>query len=148
MILCNLSDCDKYRNISPLLACALDYLKNYNADTFTPGSVEIGNGVTVKSEEVGLLPREHARLEAHRQYIDIHVPIKAVETIGWANCADLRLVQEAYNADKDIIFYGDMAQCLLHVRPGQIAIFFPEDAHAPNIGLGKHRKLCIKIPVQ
>ena len=33
------------------------------------------------------------------------------------------------------------------IRPGQFVIFFPEDAHAPNIGIGRHKKLCIKIAV-
>jgi beta-galactosidase beta subunit len=53
-----------------------------------------------------------------------------------------------YDGERDICFYGDSATIMLHVRVGQMAVFFPEDAHAPNIGIGTHRKLCIKIPVE
>lgn len=67
--------------------------------------------------------------------------------MGWASLADLKLPRGEFNSEKDIIFYGDAATTLLTVHPGQMAIFFPEDAHAPNIGLGTHRKIIIKVPV-
>ena len=55
-----------------------------------------------------------------------------------ANMSDIALRVE---------FFGDEPQCHITVRPGQFIIFFPEDAHAPNIGIGNHRKLCVKIAI-
>ncbi len=154
MILCDISDAARYRAISPLFAEAVDWLLNNAGQEFVKGIWYINPeaateaGVRVSCEEPALLPRDKARLEAHRRYIDIHVPLKGTETIGWAPVASLKHVHEPYDEARDIVFFGDTAQSLLHVKRGQIAVFFPEDAHAPNIGLGNHRKLCIKIPVE
>lgn len=148
MILCTLSDSSRYDALSPAIATALEWLRTHADDYPEPGTkVEIAPGILVKSQSVGLIPRDKAALEVHRRYIDIQVPLKTTETIGWADTADLKIVRNEYDETRDVAFYGDQAQCLVHVRPGQLVILFPEDAHAPNIGLGNHRKLVIKVPV-
>ena len=148
MILCTIASSEVYKSISPLLGAAIGWLQNHYADEFVRGSAEIpGTGIVVKSEEPAMLPREKVELEAHRRYIDIHVPLKSEETIGWAPVSALKHPRGEYDPEKDVLFYGDAANRLLHVKVGQMAVFFPDDAHAPNIGLGNHRKLCIKIPV-
>lgn len=152
MILCNVADAARYSALSPSMALAIGWLLEHYGEEFVKGSIEIGDAghgiVTVKCEEPSLMPRERVSLEAHRRYIDIHVPLKGTETIGWAATGSLKHPRETYDTDKDIVFFGDGANSLLHVKVGQMAVFFPEDAHAPNIGLGTHRKLCIKIPVE
>jgi len=148
MILCNLSDSKKYGAISERLDAALAWLRDCEGNYPEPGtSLEIAPGITVKSQAVALIPADKARLEAHRRYIDIQMPLKTVESIGWADVRDLKIPRDGYNEAKDVAFYGDAAQTIVHVRPGQLAILFPEDAHAPNIGLGNHRKLVVKVPV-
>ncbi|MDE6287818.1 MAG: YhcH/YjgK/YiaL family protein [Muribaculaceae bacterium] len=147
MILCDISEAGRYRALSPLIAKAIDWIKVFDPSEFETCETSIGDGIVVKAEAPGLLPRERVRLEVHERYIDIHVPLKGTETMGWARRNDLILPQQPYQEETDIGFYGDQAQCLIHVRPGQMAIFFPEDAHAPCIGIGTHRKLCVKIPV-
>lgn len=147
MILCRISDADRYKAINPLLTRAIDWLQNFNAESFTKGEISLPDGIVVKCEEPALMPREKAALEAHRNFIDIHVPLKGTEIIGWASVEGLKHIRTPYDPDRDIAFFGDAAHSLLHVKVGQMAVFFPEDAHAPNIGLGNHRKLCIKIPV-
>lgn len=151
MILCNISDAGRYRSLGRTLAAAIDWLTEHAADNFATGISVIERAgepdITVKCEEPALVPREDAALEAHRRFIDIHVPLKGTETIGWAPVSSLRHVRTPYDEEKDVAFFGDSAHSMLHVRVGQMAVFFPEDAHAPNIGLGRHRKLCIKVPV-
>lgn len=147
MILSNIDEAGRYMGLSTELDMALRWLITYNPAHWEEGEIELGHGIIVKCEAPGLMPRERVRLESHRRYIDIHVPIKGNETIGWARTRDMRLIQQPYDHERDITFYGDMAQCLIHLTPGQMAVFFPEDAHAPNIGIGNHHKLCIKIPV-
>ncbi len=148
MILCNLSDSKKYGAISERLDIALAWLRD-NADNYPEAgtSVEIAPGVTVKSQAVALVPADKTALEAHRRFIDIQMPLKTGEAIGWADVRDLKIPRDEYNESKDVAFYGDAAQTIVHVRPGQLAILFPEDAHAPNIGLGNHRKLVVKVAV-
>jgi YhcH/YjgK/YiaL family protein len=126
---------------------ALAWLQTHINDDFNVGRIDVSPSIYVNVETPALRPREKALLEAHRKYIDIHVPLKGTEIIGWAPIEDLKYVSAPYDADRDVIFYNDSAHSLLHVQHGQIAIFFPEDAHAPNIGIGNHRKLCIKISV-
>ena len=54
-----------------------------------------------------LRTREDAPLEAHRRYIDIHIPLNNTETIGWAPTDALtRIVTPGYNAERDIAFYA------------------------------------------
>lgn len=48
-----------------------------------------------------LRTREDAPLEAHRRYIDIHIPLDNTETIGWAPTDALtRIVTPGYNTDE------------------------------------------------
>lgn len=152
MILCDLNDAGRFAIMSPQMKIAIEWIMNHRCEPFTPGIQVIGisdegNDIFVKSEAPALLPREKVSLEAHRRYIDIQIPLKGSEKMGWAAVAGLKLPRGQYDADKDIIFYGDAATALINVQPGQMAIFFPEDAHAPNIGLGNHRKCIIKVPV-
>lgn len=148
MIVCDIDDAVRYRTLSSGIAGAIDWLIAHSGDEFVSGAVELSGGIVVKCEDKALVPREKCSLEAHRRFIDIHVPLKGGETIGWASRGLLKYPHGEYDEVADIEFFGDSAQSLLHVKVGQLAIFFPEDAHAPNIGIGAHRKLCIKIPVE
>lgn len=147
MILCNIKDAWRYSALSPLMAKAIEWLENYNQSEFVDGQIDLGGGMLVKCQSPALLPREKSRLEVHRRFIDIQVPVKGVEIMGWAPVDSLKHPLVAYDDAKDVAFYGDTSASLLHVHPGQMAIFFPEDAHAPNIGIGNHRKIVVKIPV-
>lgn len=59
--------------------------------------------------------------------------------------ADLGEPDIQYDEDKDFAFYQQLADQYIHIKPGQFAICFPEDGHAPLIGIGKQRKLIAKI---
>ena len=149
MIVCEISHAGRFKSLSPAIAQAITWLEQHYGDPFVKGKINISNdgSIYVNCEEPPLRAREVSELEAHRRYIDIHVPLKNSEAIGWAPVGALKHPHGAYDEERDICFFGDSASSMLHVRKGQIAIFFPEDAHAPNIGVGTHRKLCIKIPV-
>lgn len=146
MVICEISQAGRYYNIDPRLEKALRWISEHYKDTFTPGSYDLGDGITANAQTPAMQSAENARLEAHRRYLDIHVPMRE-ETMGWAPVESLRNVIEPYTPEADFELFGDSAHCLFPVRPGQIAIFWPEDAHAPNIGTGSHRKYCVKVPV-
>ena len=55
--------------------------------------------------------------------------------------------QGEYDAEKDIEFFEDVPDSYVTVLPGEFAVFFPEDAHAPLIGTGEVHKVVIKVPV-
>lgn len=147
MILSTIKDGGTYSAISPLVKEAIEWLQNWNEADFKVGKLELPGGIIVKFQEPALVPAEKARFEAHKRFIDIQVPLKGLEIMGWAPVDELKNVLEPYNDAKDVAFFGDSPVSLVNVYPGQMALFFPEDGHAPNIGIGNHRKLCIKIPV-
>jgi len=76
--------------------------------------------------------REAAVLESHREMIDIQIPIDAEETYGYSPVVDLPDFE--YSAEKDMTKYGETkSQTYVTCKPGQMAIFFPQDGHAPCI---------------
>ena len=76
--------------------------------------------------------KDTAFLETHINMIDIQIPITCAETFGYTPLEDLPDFE--YHAEKDITKYGDTkAQTYVTVNPGQMAIFFPQDGHAPCI---------------
>lgn len=149
MIVCDISHAGRYKSLSNGLCKAIEWLEANRNTKFEKGVYNISDDgrITAKCEEPHLRSQEVSDLEAHRRFIDIHVPLKNGETIGWAPIEGLKHPHGEYDPEHDIMFYGDSATGLIQVRVGDMAVFFPEDAHAPNIGLGTHRKLCIKIPV-
>lgn len=146
MILGDIKNCMNTPVANDRVATALQWLSRHYTEKFQKGVIEIEQDkIYVNCEEVAMVPQQ--MLEIHRKYIDIHVPQSNTETIGWASLNDLQNCITPYDEEKDIALYGDASQCLIPIRPGQFAIFFPEDAHAPNIGIGNHRKLCVKIAI-
>ena len=148
MIIDKLNRWERVAGMHPAFKMVFDFIGRTDFSHMPAGRIALdGEKVFINLDEPEGTTREEQVLEVHRRYIDIHVPLKDVETIGWAPLTALKYPHGEYDEEKDVCFYGDSATSLLHVRVGQIAIFFPEDAHAPNIGTGNHRKLCIKIPL-
>lgn len=88
---------------------------------------------------------EDALLEAHDRYIDVQVCLEGEERMGWRNRAECRDVAIPYAADRDIVFYRDAPSMYVTLKPGQLAVFFPNDAHAPLISNGEIRKVVFKV---
>ena len=57
-------------------------------------------------------------------------------------------VSEPNNEEKDIAFFVDRPTAYTKIYPGQFAIYFPEDGHAPGIGEGNIRKVIVKVQVE
>ena len=91
---------------------------------------------------------EAAKLEAHRHYIDIQIPLDGSEGYGWRPTQELTQSVAGYQAERDVEFFHDRPSAHIHVRPGEFLILFPEDAHAPLIGNeAEIKKLVFKIAV-
>lgn len=91
--------------------------------------------------------RSAARLEAHRQYIDVQLALAGIDEIGWKSTHACRQLAAAYDPARDIEFYADAPDTWLRLGPGQFAVFFPDDAHAPLAGTGPVRKAVLKVAV-
>lgn len=84
-------------------------------------------------------------LEVHRIYTDIHVPVDKTEVIGYRGVDGLRKVVAEYDEELDRAFYSDEPENYITLNPGEYAIMTPQDGHAPIIGEGKVKKICVKV---
>lgn len=148
MILDSLENAGKYVNVHPRFKKAFEFLQNTDLLALPFGKIELqGSEIFVIVAEVVGKTAEEARMETHNQYIDIQVPISAVETMGWIAGNKLETEIDVYNEQKDVSFFADKASNLLQVHPFQFAIFFPEDGHQPGIADGVHKKIIVKVLV-
>jgi len=92
--------------------------------------------------------RAEAKLEAHRKFIDIQYIIAGTDEMGSAPTAECKLVDTAYDAEKDIEFFKDEPKSWTKVSAGLFIIFFPERAHAPSVSNGEIHKAVLKIAVE
>jgi biofilm protein TabA len=84
--------------------------------------------------------------ESHRKYIDLQSVIEGEEKIGVYPVSKARVTKE-YDATKDIANYSADGK-LYSAKPGTFFLFFPSDAHRPNITPGGNlvvKKIVIKI---
>ena len=147
MILGSLESFKSYARLNPHFGKVADYLARTDLNLVPKGRNEIdGDNVYVLSvPEAQTRSANEAQLEAHRRYLDVQVVLNGVESMGWAPLEACSRVDKLYSSENDIEFYSDPATAWLTVHPGQFAIFFPHDAHAPLVGHGKVRKLIFKV---
>ncbi|MBR6195204.1 MAG: YhcH/YjgK/YiaL family protein [Prevotella sp.] len=133
MIIDTLDNLGKYVGLNPLFADVMEFLKQNDLSTMDEGKHPIkGADLFVNIQMAKGRSREAAVLESHVRMIDIQLPLDADETFGYSPVCDLPDFE--YNPEKDMTKYGDTpSQTYVTVKPGQMAIFFPQDGHAPCI---------------
>ena len=133
MIIDTIDKLSDYVELNPLFADVVEFLKANDLQTLEPGKYPIkGDDVFLNLQVAKQRTKDTAFLETHIKMIDIQIPISCAETFGYTPLCDLPPFE--YNAEKDITKYGETkAQTYVTVKPGQFAIFFPQDGHAPCI---------------
>lgn len=133
MIIDTLENLEKYATLNPLFEEVVRFLnENKLADLQEGIHVIKDNDLFVNVQMAKGKTTQEASLEYHRQMIDIQIPISGKETYGYMPVKDLPDV--AFNKEKDFALVPGMSpQTYVTVNPGQFAIFFPQDGHAPCI---------------
>ncbi len=149
MIYDSLNNLGMYRCLHPHIEDAIAFLKKYEGrlSDLMPGSYDINNsGAFASVSEYESKPLSEGFLEYHRKYIDIQIIIKGREKIGIAhkgNCSD-----SGYEEDMGKL---EGASDLIVIDKTNFVIFFPQDAHMPQISCSpqpdKVKKVVFKIPV-
>lgn len=138
-----------YENISPLIKRAFDYLRQTDFSGMEKGQYNIdGDEIYAILQEYDTKNDADAKLEAHRNYIDVQYIISGEELIGVHPLTNQTPYKE-YDAENDFALYDD-ACSYIKVNPGQFAILFPQDLHKPGIKVGgstKIKKALIKVRV-
>ena len=143
MIIDTIDNLGKYASLNPLFAEVIDFLKGHDLQTLEPGKYPIKDkDLFLNLQMAKGRSQEAAVLETHVEMIDIQIPLSGEETFGYTPLQDLPAFE--YNAEKDITKYGETkAQTYVTLRPGQMAIFFPQDGHAPCISAAPEIKKAI-----
>ena len=133
MIIDTLDNLGKYVALNPLFANVVEFLKSHDLQTMETGKYPIKDkDLYLNLSLTKQRTKDTAFLETHIKMIDIQIPITCAETFGYSPLCDLPAFE--YNEEKDITKYGDTKpQTYVTVNPGQFAIFFPQDGHAPCI---------------
>lgn len=152
MIATDLENIEHQVPMTPLFKKAVDFLRRNNISRLPEGRVEIDkNMVFALVQRYETIPTETPLFEAHRKYIDIQFIVTGTEIIGWAPIERLTIT-ETYDANKDACF-GKVAErqwASLSLKEGQLAVFWPEDGHAPRLAVKEpHRvmKIVVKVSV-
>ena len=149
MIIDSIKNAERYYALTPRIKQAFDWLATVNVNTLATGRNEIdGDNLCVNVQDVELKPRYDAALEVHNKYIDIQVMYGHKEEYGWAERCNCRRPNGEFDEERDVLFFSDEPQMFYTLNEGQFAIFFPEDAHAPMLGVGQVRKLIFKLKIE
>lgn len=146
MILANLSDSARYECMHPLFKQVFDYIRSNDLARVPAGRIELdGERLFINVVDTALIPVQSAKLEAHRRYIDIHVPLTQTELIGLAHISEVGESEAPFDEEGDCALYAYPRPVWVAVRPGEFLVVYPEDTHAPLVGEGSQRKLIVKV---
>lgn len=145
MIVDTIDNIGKYVSLNPLFEEVVKFINTHDLASLEVGKHTIvGSDLFVNIANANGKTEDEAVFETHRKMIDIQIPLDAPETYGYKPLADLPDVE--YNEEKDITKYpGVKAETLVYCKPGEFAIFFPQDGHQPCIGSGTIHKAIFKI---
>lgn len=85
--------------------------------------------------------RNDCFFESHKKYIDVQFILEGEEIIEVDNIKNLE-VNFIYDMDMDLIKYNDSKfSSIIKLGKGDLAIFFPEDAHMPCVKIRESKKV-------
>ena len=146
MIVCPWKELKRYAAVIPGLEeaiAAADKLENYD-----PATIPLSGSNKILVQQLTTKPWEGAKLEAHREFLDIQYIVKGKEVVGWAPVDTLTPADE-FNTAKDKGMYAGK-NYPMEIAEGYCYVVYPEDAHAPGVYLdesGEVTKLVIKLKV-
>lgn len=109
-----------------------------------------GGGAFALEQAYRSKPREEGRFEAHGSYVDLQAIVQGEELIEVADTERLNL-RENLLEERDVCFFDDVSKTSVwRLQPGDVAVFFPVDAHMPCLAVGEPAivyKTVVKVPV-
>ena len=146
MILDKLENAKLYYSMHPDFKDAFEFLKKLDTQNLKKGLMEIDGkrlfAIVVDDDSKG---KDNAKLETHKNYIDIQYQVTGNDFIGFESVQSL--TGNGYDPDKDVEFYDGKASMWVNTTAKHFAIFFPTDVHAPMGGTGRQVKLVVKVRI-
>jgi biofilm protein TabA len=148
MLIISIDQLQKHRHLHPGLEKAGSFLAGVDLQSLTDGRYEIdGDELFAIVNTCAGKGRHGARLEAHRNYIDVQHCLSGKDIIGFWPLAQCTTAAAAYDEAGDVIFFEDPVRQWISIEGSACAIFFPDDAHAPLAGVGPCKKIVLKVRV-
>jgi biofilm protein TabA len=126
---------------------AFIFLRDHDLRTLAKGKYPIdGDNVYASVTESATKNFDSTQWESHRKYVDLQYVITGEEKMGVCPVAKAT-VTKPYDAARDAANYSAEGKIYMAV-PGTFFIFFPSDAHRPNISPGGNKvdkKIVIKV---
>ena len=83
MVVDRLENIEKYASLNPLFAQAIEFLKSHDLNALEVGKTELkGKDLLVNVAQTKPKAKEDAKLETHRDFIDIQIPLSGTELMG------------------------------------------------------------------
>ena len=137
MIVDRIENAMMYRSVGARVSAALNYLRQTDFSSVPDGRHELdGDRLFAVVQRYRTKPPQEARWEAHRKYVDVQYVVAGQERMGYAPLSDGLAIRKPYDPEKDLIFY-DVRGDLFEVTAGGLAIFAPQDVHAPGLAAGE-----------
>ncbi len=146
MIIDKLENLKNYESVNPLFSKVVEFLQKNDLNKLEIGKHEIvGKDLFVNITMTKGRTPDEAVIETHDKMIDIQIPLSDAETFGYTQRDQLPKAE--YNAEKDITKIPNLAaDSYITCQPGMMAIFFPQDGHAPCIaGVPEIKKAIFKV---
>ena len=140
MIFGAIPDAGRYVRVEPL-GRILTILQEYAAEDFQ------GENRVIDGDRLFLIHAEYETervgqgvMEAHRRYADVMLMLEGEEAIFVKPVSELTQVTKEYDPACDALFAkADPDAARIVLRPGDFAVFFPEDAHCPACAVEEPR---------
>ena len=114
-------------------------LMSYPLDAFE--KIELDDNNFALEQVYDSKERANCFFESHKQYIDVQFILEGKEIIEVKNTDKLNISMH-YSQEMDLLKYDDIKEASqIVLKKGDVAIFFPEDAHMPCLKLNKNSKI-------
>jgi len=148
MILDTLDRATRYYTTHRLFEQAFAFASSPNFKTLPLGTHKLqGETLFVIIADDHARPHD-AKLEAHRKYIDIQLTLDGAFDIGWKPLHQCKTIEKPYDEENDFMLFADAPDFQMTLAPDTFAIFFPDDAHAPNAPTHFVKKAIFKVAVE
>lgn len=138
MILDSLTHISRYFGLDPRFQRGLKALQEFTTASVIDQRIDLlpDGALFVRVQRCDTKPANERQFESHRRYADIQYLISGGEVMLW-HPTDRLVVTLPYQPERDLALYAMTEPAMrLQVSPGQFAIFFPTDGHAPGISVG------------
>ena len=138
-----------YEGLGPDFRAVFEFIGKTDFEKTAPGRYPFKGDVYYMVQSYETKPESEGFFEAHRKFIDLQYIVSGRERHGFAHLPVLKQ-KDPYNGEKAFASYEGKGSSLV-LDKGYFAIYFPEDAHMPNLRAGsaaeKTIKAVFKIPV-